>query len=46
MTTIHQPPRLKSSPWRARAARAPKAQAVAMGDLLGNQIYDMIPEVV
>ena len=29
-------PRLKSSPWRARVARAPKAQAVAMGDLLGN----------
>ena len=26
----------KSSPWRARVARAPKAQAVAMGDLLGN----------
>ena len=29
-------PRLKSSPWRARVARAPKAQAVARGDLLGN----------
>lgn len=34
--TIHQPGDTKRSPWRARVVRAPKAQAVAMGDLLGN----------
>jgi len=35
-------PRLKSksSPWRATVARAPKAQAVAMGDLFGQSAED------
>ena len=33
-------PRLKSSPWRARVARAPKAQAVARDDLFGQSAED------